>query len=135
MKYRRLGKTGKEISVIGFGGTQWFNESAVNNIKRAIELGVNYFETSHLYCNGQSEVILGKGIKGKRDEVIISTKSHAKHDFTSTADGVRRAIDEALKKMCVGKIDFYQMWGVNDQGTFEVVMCQNGPLEGAKKAR
>lgn len=135
MDYRPLGETKKMLSVIGFGGTQWFNEDAVKNIQRAIELGINYFETSHIYCNNQSEVILGKGIKGRRDKVFISTKSHAKHDFTNTADGVRRAIDEALKKMCVDKIDFYQMWGVNDQGTFDVVMSKDGPLEGAKKAR
>jgi predicted aldo/keto reductase-like oxidoreductase len=135
MVYRPLGKTGKMLSIIGFGGTQWFNENAVKNIQRAVESGINYFETSHIYCNNQSETILGKGIKGKRDKVFISTKSHAKHDFTSTASGVRKAIDEALKKMCVERLDFYQMWGVNDQGTFDVVMSKDGPLEGAKKAR
>ncbi len=135
MKYRPLGKTGKMFSVVGFGGTQWFNEDAVGNIRRAIELGINFFETSHIYCDNQSELILGKGIKGNRDKVFISTKSHPKHDFTSTADGVRRAIDEALKKMGVEKIDFYQMWGINDQGTFEVMMSKGGPLEGAQRAR
>jgi len=135
MNYRPLGKTGKMLSVIGFGGTQWFNEDAAGNIQLAIELGINYFETAHIYCNNQSEIILGKGIKGRRDKVFISTKSHAKHDFTSTASGVRTAIDEALKRMDVDKIDFYQMWGVNDQGTFDVVMSKDGPLEGAKKAR
>jgi hypothetical protein len=135
MNYRPLGETGKKLSVIGFGGTQWFNEDAVRNIQRAIDLGINYFETSHLYCNNQSEVILGKGIKERRNKVFISTKSHAKHDFTGTASGVRKAIDEALRRIGVDKIDFYQMWGVNDQGTFEVMMSKDGPLEGAKKAR
>ena len=78
MKYRKLGKTGIELSAIGFGCMRLpsDNSEAIPMIRRAVELGINYFETSITYCQNRSEIQLGLALKGMRDDVYISTKNH-----------------------------------------------------------
>ena len=81
MKYRTLGKTGLRVSTIGLGtmvhaghfGPMKDSES-LSAIETAIELGVNFIDTSDAYGAGYSETLLGKALKGRRDQVIIATK-------------------------------------------------------------
>ena len=73
---------------------------------RAVELGMNYFETSISYCRGRSEVQLGLGLKGLRDDVYVSTKSMLT-PFT-TGEDIKRNLDESLKKLTMDRVDFYQ---------------------------
>ena len=81
MKYRTLGKTGLRVSTIGLGtmvhaghfGPMKDSES-LSAIETAIELGVNFIDTSDAYGAGYSESLLGKALKGRRDQVIIATK-------------------------------------------------------------
>ena len=76
MEKRKLGRTGLEVSVIGFGGT-WISElsmdGAVNVIQRAFELGINYFDTAKL--DGDSEEKLGTSLKNVRDQCVLGTKT------------------------------------------------------------
>ena len=81
MEYRLLGKTGLKISVIGFGtwgfGGWWGrrdDRSAVSSIEKAIEQGVNFFDTALVYGDGHSEQLLGKSLRKYRDKVVIATK-------------------------------------------------------------
>ena len=76
MKYRKLGKTGLEVSVIGFGGVQLSSsnsEYAIKLVRKSLELGVNYFDTARIYWD--SEIKLGMGLKGNRNKVYVSTKT------------------------------------------------------------
>ena len=86
MRYRKFGNTRLDISVLGFGcmrlpmkkiGDKDFVEEdkTIEMIRRAYELGVNYYDSAYFYCGGQSETVLGKALKGIRDKVIVSTKS------------------------------------------------------------
>src|ERR1700738_5601236 len=78
---RRLGKAGPEVSAIGLGcmslsrvyGTSG-DEAGIRLIHRAIELGVDHFDSSDMYGWGQNEELLGRALKGRRNDVVIATK-------------------------------------------------------------
>lgn len=135
MQYNMLGRAEVEVSRLGFGCMRYHEdeEEAIRAVNRAIDLGVNYFETSIGYGEGQSEIILGRAVKERRDDIYISTKSDPGR--TKTADGMRKALEKSLKKLNMEKVDFYQMWGVNTPEKFKIAIKKGGPLEGAKKAR
>ena len=83
MKYRKLGKSGIEVSEIGFGawtlGLDWWgkkieDDEAKRMLKRAFDLGINYFETGDIYGRGKSEKLIGEVFSGMRNQVVLSTK-------------------------------------------------------------
>ena len=83
MKYRRLGKSGLKVSEIGFGawtlGLDWWGKTiddseAIRMLKRAYDLGINFYETADMYGKGKSERLLGQAFKDMRNQVIYSTK-------------------------------------------------------------
>ena len=85
-------------------------EESVRIIHRAFELGVNYIDTAPYYCNKESEIIVGKALKGWRDRVKVSTKLPIEDD--STPASVREMLETSLKKLDVDYIDFYHFWGI-----------------------
>src|SRR6195256_330238 len=81
MKYRKLGKTGPEVSAIGLGaGSATTNfgerddEVQIATLQRAIDLGISFFDTADRYMKGRHERLLGQALKGRRDKVVIATK-------------------------------------------------------------
>ena len=84
MKYTRLGKTGIEVSriclgMMSFGDptiSKWTLplEEARPIVKRALDLGINFFDTANVYSSGRSEEITGEVLKDHRDEIVIATK-------------------------------------------------------------
>ena len=80
MQYRKLGRTGIEISEIGFGswGIGGWGElddaEAIRALNRAIDLGVNFIDTAYAYGNGHSEQLIGQVVKGRREKVVIASK-------------------------------------------------------------
>lgn len=135
MIYRDFGKTGLKVSVLGFGSMRLYSdqEQSARIVSRAVELGVNYFDTSHGYIQGTSEVKIGLGIKGKRDKVYLANKCHPSP--TSNADGVRKVMERSLQRMGIERFDFYHLWYVNNEGDFKAAVRKGGTLEGIKKAR
>ncbi|MDR2558361.1 MAG: aldo/keto reductase [Oscillospiraceae bacterium] len=123
MTYKEFGKTGIKASLLGFGamrlpmaeGGKVNYELATPLMQRAFELGVNYIDSAPLYCDGDSEVAVGKALKGWRDKVYLSTKYNA-GDFTAV--DLRTKLEFSLKKLDTDYIDFYHMWGINI-GTIE----------------
>src|SRR4029453_15449103 len=101
MEYTRLGSTGMKVSRIclgcmGFGDAEgWVHKWGLNEensrpiIKKAIEMGINFFDTANVYSIGASEEILGRGLKdfANRDEVVIATKLHGKRRGEQNAQG------------------------------------------------
>ena len=109
MHYRRLGRTGLEVSEVGFGGAPaglrnyidaWepddeeAAQSIARTIRRAVELGINYFDTAPSYGAGRSEELVGQGLRGLRDRVYIATKTQARD-----ADEVRRSVEQSLVRL------------------------------------
>jgi aryl-alcohol dehydrogenase-like predicted oxidoreductase len=83
MKYRKLGKSGIDVSEIGFGawviGLDWWgkkidDDEAIRMLKRAYDLGINFYETADMYGNGKSEKVIAQAFKDMRNEVVYSTK-------------------------------------------------------------
>src|SRR4030042_2476325 len=73
MRYRTLGRTGLKVSELGLGTIKTENPGVV---KRAMDMGVNYFDTAECYQGGNSEVKLGRAVKGRREDVVVATKWH-----------------------------------------------------------
>jgi len=114
MNYKKYGNTGKDISVLGFGGMRFENpadtEASVRTVLCAYERGINYFDTAHMYCDDKSEIIMGHAINEmkKRDKPFyISTKSN-KPDGSE----VRKELERSLKRLNVDSVDFYHCWYV-----------------------
>jgi predicted aldo/keto reductase-like oxidoreductase len=134
MIYRKFGNTGVYVSILGFGamrlptkeinGKKEFDEDlSVEIIKKSYELGINYFDTAYGYCDGKSEIILGKAIKGFREKIYISTKSPVWN--IEKRDDYRRILEEQLKKIDIDYIDFYHFHSLNWQNFNEKVLKLN----------
>lgn len=140
MQYKVYGKTGKKVSAIGFGGMRFRKEDyekdlekCVQVVRRASELGVNYFDTAPFYCDDKSEEIMGEAFKNMPNPFYVSTKSGISSE--KTADDVRRRIDKSLKRLNVEKITFFNMWCILNLPQYRKVIAPGGPYEGALKAK
>jgi len=139
MLYREYGKTDKQVSLIGVGTARLSGEKSdfsrnVEMIHRAIELGVNYFDTAPTYACGASEKILGAAFKETKGESIyVSSKSMLSSD--PTADDVLRRVESALNTLHIGKIHFFHMWSVLTLDQYHKIIAPGGPYEGALKAK
>lgn len=135
MHYREYGKTGKNVSVIGFGGMRFTKDEdqGIQAMLRASEMGINYFDTAPHYCEDRSEIIFGKAFKEFTRPFYVSTKSSIGEE--KTADDVRKRVDAALKRLGTEKIHFFHMWCIMNMDHFNAVIAPGGPLEGALKLK
>jgi predicted aldo/keto reductase-like oxidoreductase len=143
MQYREFGKTGARISALGFGAMRlpykvvdgknvYDVEEGIKVIHHAFELGVNYIDSAPYYCDNQSEIIIGKALKGWRDKVYVSTKNSIED---SSGDRFRKMLEESLKKMDIDYIDFYHMWGIDWKTYEETIAVKDGPMDAAIRAK
>lgn len=116
MEYRQLGKTGIRVSEVGFGAWQLGNErdwgkmtetEGIRLVYEALERGCNFFDTAPNYGLGNSESILGKALKGKRSDVVISTKfgHHSDNSVDFDPKLIRRSVEASLKRLGTDYID------------------------------
>lgn len=143
MQYTEFGKTGIKVSRLGFGcmrfpftevdGKKVFNEEeSIRMMHRAMELGVNYFDTAPGYCDTISEIIVGKALKGRRDQVYLSTKYPTE---VGTGDDYEKKLEISLKKLDTDYIDFYHFWGISLDKWEKKLDTPDGPLARALKLR
>lgn len=119
MTYVRLGRTGVRVSPLCLGtmmfgawGNPDHNES-IKTIHAAIDAGINFLDTADIYSAGESEQIVGKALKGIRDEVVLATKFHnpmgpGPNDQGNSRLHIIRAVEESLRRLDTDYIDLYQ---------------------------
>lgn len=130
----RLGKTGLEVSRVGIGGIPILRlpeKEAVDVVRYALDLGVTFIDTANAYTSSKtsSEELIGKGVAGRRDKVVIATKSSVR-----TKKGALKHIQFSLKRLDTDYIDIWQFHGVNNDDTYTRIMSSGGAMEAAKEA-
>jgi aryl-alcohol dehydrogenase-like predicted oxidoreductase len=120
MEYRKLGGTGVEVSAHCLGAMmfgEWGNtdvDECVRIIHAALDGGVNFIDTADVYSQGESEEIVGRALKGRRDEVVLATKAHGQMGEGRNRRGNSRLwlmneVESSLRRLQTDHIDLYQM--------------------------
>jgi aryl-alcohol dehydrogenase-like predicted oxidoreductase len=119
MLYRQLGKSELEVSRIGFGCMSLKDEkTAATILHRALDLGINYFDTADLYDKGANETLVGRALKEKRKLVVLATKAGNQWrmdgsgwDWNPRKEYILQAAEASLKRLDTDYIDLYQLHG------------------------
>jgi aryl-alcohol dehydrogenase-like predicted oxidoreductase len=153
MEFRQLGKSGLKVPVLSFGtgtfggGNEFFKAWGSSDVAEATRLvdicldeGVNLFDTADVYSNGLSETILGKAIAGKRDRVLISTKTTFKmgdgpNDIGSSRYHLISACEASLRRLETDYIDIYHLHGFDALTPVEEVLSTLDTLVKSGKVR
>ena len=140
MKYVILGKTGLKVSriclgMMSFGNTQAWNldlDQAKPIIKKALDLGINFFDTANTYSAGRSEEITGAVLNDYRDEIVIATKvffpvEGAQAQVKPNKSGlsrynITRAINDSLKRLNMKNVDLYQIHRLDPNVPIEEIL-------------
>lgn len=127
MKFRTLGNTGKQLSAIGLGcmGMSFAygpadEEQSISTLHKALDLGVNFWDTADMYANGDNEKLISKVLVPNRDKIFIATKfgfrfkeGKAGHSgspgtyFDGSPEWIRKAVDLSLQRLKIDEIDLY----------------------------
>ena len=117
MHYRKLGRTELKVSEIGYGtnmlGRPELTDSEhIAMVHRAVDLGINFVDTADVYQEGQSETMLGKALKGRREQMILATKvgsiiPRAGRDISPRH--IKEAVEASLRRLQTDYIDVYQL--------------------------
>jgi len=138
MEYSTLGSTGMEVSrlclgCMSFGSSEWREwvleaEESHEIIDRAIDLGINFFDTANMYSKGESERILGEALDGRREEMVVATKGYfqMREDDPNSGGLSRKAIEQelaaSLDRLGMETVDLYQIHRYDDSTPPEVTL-------------
>ena len=144
MEYRQLGKSGLRVSVIGLGGNTFGRYADERQtaaiVQQAIESGINMIDTADVYGHGASEELLGKAIRGHRDDLVIATKvGGGMGDGPNESGSSRRHIlagcEASLHRLGIETIDLYQIHWFDPQSPLEETLGALDDLVRAGKVR
>jgi aryl-alcohol dehydrogenase-like predicted oxidoreductase len=136
MEYAYLGRTGLKVSKICLGtmnfGSYTSEKDSFKIMDRALELGVNFFDTANVYGNdkgvGFTEGLIGRWLEqgGRRDKIVLATKVYGKmgegvNDLKLSAYNIRKACEDSLKRLKTDHIDLYQMHHVDRNTPWEEI--------------
>jgi aryl-alcohol dehydrogenase-like predicted oxidoreductase len=132
MEKRRLGAGGPEVGILGLGcmGMSEFygvrdDEESIATIHRALDLGVDFLDTADIYGMGRNEELVGRAIRGRREQVVLATKFAILRDgkallgVSGKPEYVRRACEASLRRLGVDVIDLYYQHRVDPQTPIE----------------
>ena len=146
MEMRVLGRTGVSVSKLCFGAGMfgYFGNAdeaeCVRMVHRALDAGVNYFDTSDVYSHGESETLLGKALKGVRDDVVLATKFSLPMDANPNHRGnsrrwIMQEVDRSLARLGTDWIDLYQVHRPDDSADIDETLGALTDLVRAGKVR
>lgn len=131
MEYRRLGRSGLKVSEICLGTMTFGHGADEVEAKRIVDLafdaGVNFFDTANTYGNGESEVLLGKALQGRRREAIVATKffnptGPGPNDSGMSRVHIMLAIEDSLRRLQMDYVDIYYIHHVDAQTPLEEML-------------
>jgi hypothetical protein len=131
MLTRQLGRTGRALSVVGFGGSIVMGESvesAARIVAEAVERGVNFFDVAPSY--GNAEQRLGPALKPFRDSVFLASKTRER-----SAKNARRELDRSLRRLRTDRLDLYQFHWADKAAEADRIFASGGAMEAFLKAR
>jgi aryl-alcohol dehydrogenase-like predicted oxidoreductase len=120
MQYRTLGRTGIKVSPYALGAMMFGaignpdHDDSIRIIHKALDAGINFVDTADRYSGGESEVIVGKALKGRRDDVVLATKVHGPMGDDPNQQGNSRRwimteVEHSLRRLQTDHIDLYQI--------------------------
>jgi aryl-alcohol dehydrogenase-like predicted oxidoreductase len=120
MQLRSLGTTGVKVSPLCLGAMmfgEWGNtdhDDSIRIIHRALDAGINFIDTADVYSRGESEEIVGKALKGKRDNIVLATKVHGTmgddpNEFGNSRRWIVKEVENSLRRLQTDWIDLYQI--------------------------
>jgi aryl-alcohol dehydrogenase-like predicted oxidoreductase len=120
MKYRTLGRTGIKVSPYCLGAMMFGamgntdHDESIRIIHKALDAGINFVDTADVYSGGESEVIVGKALKGCRDDVVLASKVHFRMGDDPNHQGNSRrwlmtAVEDSLRRLQTDHLDLYQV--------------------------
>ena len=130
---RKLGKTGVEVTLMGLGGegvlrTHGYEKEAYDLINRAIDLGINYLESARAYDG--SERYYGLALKERRNDIFLTSKSHASDKAGATAH-----LEETLRNMRTDHLDLWQVHDVRTKDDVAAIFGPGGAIEAFSDAK
>jgi aryl-alcohol dehydrogenase-like predicted oxidoreductase len=155
MRYRTLGRTGIKVSAYALGAMMFGaagnpdHDDSIRIIRKALDAGINVIDTADIYSNGESEEIVGKALKGRRDSVVLATKARGRPRAGSPVQGAssdpnregasRRwlmtAVEDSLRRLQTDHIDLYQIHRPDPDTDIEETLSALSDLIHAGKVR
>jgi aryl-alcohol dehydrogenase-like predicted oxidoreductase len=147
MEYRELGRTGVQVSPLCLGAMMfgaWGNpdhDDSIKVIHRALDAGINFVDTADVYSAGESEEIVGKALKGRRDSVVLATKVHGSMNETdpnmkgNSRRWIIQEVEHSLRRLQTDWIDLYQIHRWDPATDHEETLSALTDLQRAGKIR
>lgn len=133
---RKFGKQDIEVSALGFGGHHLGDaddeRAAVSLVQEAVDAGITFFDNCWEYRRGQTEIWMGKGLKGRRDKIFLMTKlcTHGREGTLAA-----RMLEESLRRLQTDHLDLWQLHGVSFENDPDLFMRPGGAAEAMRNAK
>ena len=131
MRFQQLGNTGMTVSELGFGGIPILrleSGEAEKIVRHAFDRGINFFDTAYAYRDSEEKI--GRAFAGRRDKVIIATKT-----MRRDGAGALEQLEQSLKRLQTDYIDLYQLHQVAQESVWQTISAPGGALEVLQKAK
>ena len=146
MQYRTLCKTGIKVSPYALGAMMFGavgnpdHDASIAMIHKSIDAGINFIDTADFYSAGESEEIVGKALKGRRDSIVLATKAHLPMGTDPNQQGnsrrwLTRAVEDSLRRLGTDYIDLYQIHRPSPDTDIEETLSALTDLMRAGKVR
>jgi aryl-alcohol dehydrogenase-like predicted oxidoreductase len=146
MQYRTLGRTGIKVSPYCLGAMMFGamgnpdHDDCIRIIHKALDFGINFIDTADRYSRGESEEIVGKALKGRRDNIVLATKVHGPMGEDPNSQGnsrrwIMRAVEASLRRLQTDHIDLYQIHRPSPETDIEETLSALTDLMRAGKVR